>query len=62
MPSSTGLLRRISEMKVKYFSDTDTALVEFTNKEIYETKEISKNIYVDVDRNGDIVNCSGPQK
>jgi len=49
-------------MKVKYFSDTDTALVEFTNKEIYETKEISKNIYVDVDRNGDIVNCSGPQK
>jgi len=49
-------------MKVKYFSDTDTALVEFTNKEIYETKEISKNIYVDVDQNGDIVNCSGPQK
>ena len=45
-------------MKVKYFSDTDTALVEFTDKEVYETKEISENVYVDVDRNGDIVNMT----
>ena len=45
-------------MKVKYFSDTDTALVEFTDKEVYETKEISENVYVDVDRNGNIVNMT----
>jgi uncharacterized protein YuzE len=25
-------------MKVKYFPDTDTALVEFTDKEVYKTK------------------------
>jgi len=25
-------------MKVRYFSDTDTALVEFTNNEVAETK------------------------
>ncbi len=28
-------------MRVKYFPDTDTALVEFTDNEVAETKEIS---------------------
>ena len=45
-------------MKVKYFSDTDTAHVEFTDKEVYETKEISENIYVDMDGKGNIVNMT----
>jgi hypothetical protein len=31
-------------MKVKYFSDTDTALIEFTDKTVHETKEISFQI------------------
>ena len=35
-------------MKVKYFSDTDTALVEFVTNEVFETKEISENVYVDL--------------
>ncbi len=42
-------------MKVKYFSDTDTALVEFTDKEVIETKEISENITIDIDGKGSIV-------
>ena len=29
-------------MKVKYFSDTDTALIEFNLNKIAETREISK--------------------
>jgi uncharacterized protein YuzE len=41
-------------MKVKYFSDTDTAHVEFTGNNIYETKEISENIYIDLDKNGNM--------
>lgn len=45
-------------MKVKYFSDTDTAHVEFTDKEVHETKEISENIYIDLDDKGDIVNMT----
>jgi uncharacterized protein YuzE len=45
-------------MKVKYFSDTDTAHVEFTNKEISETKEISENIYIDIDDTGNIVSMT----
>lgn len=50
--------RRIEKMKLKYFSDTDTAYVEFTNKEIYETNEISENIYVDLDKNGNLVSMA----
>jgi len=45
-------------MKVKYFSDTDTAHVEFTDKEIHETKEISENIYIDIDTKGNIASMT----
>ena len=45
-------------MKVKYFSDTDTAHVEFTEKEVHETKEISENIYVDLDDRGNLVSMT----
>jgi uncharacterized protein YuzE len=45
-------------MKVKYFSDTDTAYVEFTDKNIYETKEINENIYIDIDEQGNVVSMT----
>jgi len=45
-------------MKVKYFADTDTALVEFTDNEVAETKEISENIYVDLDQRGNLVSMT----
>lgn len=45
-------------MKVKYFSDTDTAHVEFTDREVHETKEISENIYIDIDRKSNIVSMT----
>ncbi len=45
-------------MKVKYFSDTDTAHVEFTERDVYETKEISENIYIDIDERGNIVSMT----
>lgn len=45
-------------MKVKYFPDTDTALVEFTDREIHETKEITENIYRDIDDKGNIVSMT----
>ena len=45
-------------MKVKYFPDTDTALVEFTDKEVFETKEINENIYIDLDRHGNLVSMT----
>jgi uncharacterized protein YuzE len=42
-------------MKIKYFSDTDTALVEFSGHAVAETKEINENIYIDFDRSGNLV-------
>lgn len=45
-------------MRVKYFSDTDTALVEFIDNEGIETKEISENIYIDLDGHGNLVSMT----
>ena len=36
-------------MKVKYFHDTATALIEFSTHAVVETKEINENIYIDLD-------------
>ena len=45
-------------MKVKYFPDTDTALVEFSDHEVSETKEISESIYVDLDSKGNLISMT----
>mgnify|MGYP001572142463 CR=1 FL=1 len=45
-------------MRVKYFADTDTALVEFTESDAVETKAISEDIYVDIDRQGNLVSMT----
>ena len=45
-------------MKIRYFSDTDTALIEFSNESILETKEISENLYIDLDNKGKLVSMT----
>ena len=45
-------------MRVKYFSDTDTALVEFIDNPVEETREISENIYIDLDNQGNLVSMT----
>lgn len=45
-------------MKVTYFHDTDTALIEFSTHDVVETKEISENIYIDVDASGNLVSMT----
>ena len=42
-------------MKIKYFSNTDTALIEFSGRKVSETKEINENIYIDLDASGNLV-------
>ena len=32
--------------------------MEFTDKDVYETKEISENIYIDIDDKGNIVSMT----
>jgi uncharacterized protein YuzE len=42
-------------VKIKYFEDTDTALLEFSDHPVFETKEINENIYLDLDEDGNLV-------
>lgn len=45
-------------MKIRYFADTDTALIEFSNQPVAETKEISENLYIDLDEKGNLVSMT----
>ena len=45
-------------MNVKYFKDTDTALLEFSEHPIEETREISDNVYIDLDKDGNLVSMT----
>jgi uncharacterized protein YuzE len=45
-------------MKVKYFADTDTAFIELLDKPVFETQEISENIFIDVDDKGNLVSMT----
>ena len=42
-------------MKIKYFEDTDTALLEFSEHPVFETKEINQNIFLDLDEAGNLI-------
>ncbi len=45
-------------MKIKYFNDTDTALLEFSENPVKETLEISENLYMDIDEKGNLVSMT----
>lgn len=45
-------------MKITYFKDTDTLLVNFNNNEVAHTKDLNENILVETDKNGNIVSMT----
>lgn len=45
-------------MKVKYFRDTDTALLEFSDQPVEQTRELSEYVYVDLDAQGNVVSMT----
>lgn len=45
-------------MRIKYFEDTDTTLVELSVNPPVETRELSENIYLDLDSNGNVVSIT----
>ena len=45
-------------MNVRYFMDTDTTLLEFSNADVDETREISENVYIDLDKAGNLVSMT----
>ena len=45
-------------MKAKNFKDTDTALLELSDGIVDETREISENVCVELDKDGNIVSVT----
>lgn len=45
-------------MKIKYFRETDTALLEFVDAPVDETRAINENVYVDLDKAGNLVSMT----
>ena len=45
-------------MKVKYFRDTDPALLEFLDAAVEATREIDEDVYVDLDAHGNVVSVT----
>ena len=45
-------------MNVKYYRQTDTALLEFSAGQVDQTRELSPNIYVDLDSRGNLVSMT----
>jgi uncharacterized protein YuzE len=45
-------------MELKYFPDTDTLLINFSYKDIVETRDINENVLVELDRDGYLVSMT----
>jgi uncharacterized protein YuzE len=45
-------------MKIKYFEDTDTTLVELSTSIPVETRELNENVYIDLDSEGRVVSMT----
>ncbi|MFW6222976.1 MAG: DUF2283 domain-containing protein [Bacteroidota bacterium] len=45
-------------MKITYFKDTDTLLVNFNNNEISDTKDLNENVLIELDKHGNVVSMT----
>jgi uncharacterized protein YuzE len=45
-------------VKIKYFDTTDTALLEFSDTHASETRELSEDIYLDLNDQGHVVSIT----
>jgi len=42
-------------MRVRYFPDTDTAYLEFSENPVSQTRDINEDILIDLDEDGNLV-------
>ena len=45
-------------MKIEYFQDTDTLLLEFSNNTVVDTKDLNENTLVEFDASGKLVSMT----
>jgi uncharacterized protein YuzE len=42
-------------MKIRYYTETDTAYLEFSEDTVSETQDINEDILIDLDKQGNLV-------
>jgi uncharacterized protein YuzE len=52
------VLSESNNMKIQYFSDTDTLLMTFNNNPVVETRDFDDNTIVDLDEKGNLVSMT----
>ena len=45
-------------MEIKYFPDTDTVIVNFTDNEIVDTQNLNENTLIEFDKYGNLVSIT----
>ena len=45
-------------MQVRYFPDTDTLLVNFSDKTVADTRDLNENILIELDADGHLVSMT----
>ena len=45
-------------MKAKYFPDTDSLLIQFSEIDVVETYDLNENVLVEVDKDGRVVSMT----
>ena len=45
-------------MEIKYFPDTDTLLINFTDNEIIETADVNENVLIELGEEGELVSMT----
>ena len=45
-------------MDVRYFPDTDTLLINFSDKGVAETRDVNENLLIELDRDGNLVSMT----
>lgn len=45
-------------MKVRYFPDTDTLLVDFSEREVARTQDVGENVLIELDDQGNLVSMT----
>ena len=45
-------------MKVRYFQDTDTLLVDFSDRKVAETRDLNEDVLVELDEGGRVVSMT----
>ena len=45
-------------MKIKYFPDTDTLLIDFSSKRVVETHDVNEDFLVELDEDGRVVSMT----